>query len=215
MKRACQRSCSRPHGATVPAWNAPSRQSSEPCRPGAPVYVRKQIVHNLHVVRDLEAKGAVFVDEETEVPEGGVVVLSAHGVAPSVRERRAPEPHGARRGNVRSSRRCIWRRDGSPSRQHDRPDRARRARGGRRNDRAGAGADDPRPGPPGGRTFEIPDADGLSYLAEPRSDRRDQRDRGGPARTLPPHRGAPRRTSATQNRQDAIKEVARRSDVVS
>ena len=51
---------------------------------GAPIYVRKQIVHNLHVVRDLEAKGAVFVDEETEVPEGGVVVLSAHGVAPEV-----------------------------------------------------------------------------------------------------------------------------------
>ncbi|HEV8621614.1 MAG TPA: 4-hydroxy-3-methylbut-2-enyl diphosphate reductase, partial [Actinomycetota bacterium] len=51
---------------------------------GAPVYVRKQIVHNLHVVRDLEAKGAVFVEEETEVPGGSVVVLSAHGVAPEV-----------------------------------------------------------------------------------------------------------------------------------
>jgi 4-hydroxy-3-methylbut-2-enyl diphosphate reductase len=51
---------------------------------GAPVYVRKQIVHNLHVVRDLEAKGAVFVEEETEVPEGAAVVLSAHGVAPEV-----------------------------------------------------------------------------------------------------------------------------------
>jgi 4-hydroxy-3-methylbut-2-enyl diphosphate reductase len=53
-------------------------------RHGAPVYVRKQIVHNLHVVRELEAKGAVFVDEETDVPEGAVVVLSAHGVAPEV-----------------------------------------------------------------------------------------------------------------------------------
>ena len=51
---------------------------------GSPVYVRKQIVHNLHVVRDLEAKGAVFVEEENEVPEGAVVVLSAHGVAPEV-----------------------------------------------------------------------------------------------------------------------------------
>jgi 4-hydroxy-3-methylbut-2-enyl diphosphate reductase len=51
---------------------------------GSPVYVRKQIVHNLHVVRELESKGAVFVDEETEVPEGAVVVLSAHGVAPDV-----------------------------------------------------------------------------------------------------------------------------------
>jgi 4-hydroxy-3-methylbut-2-enyl diphosphate reductase len=51
---------------------------------GAPVYVRKQIVHNLHVVRDLEAKGAIFVEDEAEVPEGAVVVLSAHGVAPEV-----------------------------------------------------------------------------------------------------------------------------------
>jgi 4-hydroxy-3-methylbut-2-en-1-yl diphosphate reductase len=51
---------------------------------GPPVYVRKQIVHNLHVVRDLEARGAVFVDEETDVPEGATVVFSAHGVAPSV-----------------------------------------------------------------------------------------------------------------------------------
>ena len=51
---------------------------------GAPVYVRKQIVHNLHVVRDLESRGAVFVEEETDVPEGAVLVLSAHGVAPGV-----------------------------------------------------------------------------------------------------------------------------------
>jgi 4-hydroxy-3-methylbut-2-enyl diphosphate reductase len=51
---------------------------------GPPVYVRKQIVHNLHVVRDLEERGAVFVDDESEVPAGATVVLSAHGVAPSV-----------------------------------------------------------------------------------------------------------------------------------
>jgi 4-hydroxy-3-methylbut-2-en-1-yl diphosphate reductase len=51
---------------------------------GAPVYVRKQIVHNKHVVADLEAKGAIFVDETDEVPEGSIVVLSAHGVAPTV-----------------------------------------------------------------------------------------------------------------------------------
>jgi 4-hydroxy-3-methylbut-2-enyl diphosphate reductase len=53
---------------------------------GAPVYVRKQIVHNLHVVRELEQRGAIFVDEENEVPEGETVVFSAHGVAPAVRE---------------------------------------------------------------------------------------------------------------------------------
>ena len=53
-------------------------------RHGRPVYVRKQIVHNLHVVRDLERKGAIFVEELEEVPEGAVVVLSAHGSAPTV-----------------------------------------------------------------------------------------------------------------------------------
>ncbi|HEX4760293.1 MAG TPA: 4-hydroxy-3-methylbut-2-enyl diphosphate reductase [Thermoleophilaceae bacterium] len=51
---------------------------------GAPVYVRKEIVHNKHVVEELRDKGAIFVDQETEVPEGETVVFSAHGVAPSV-----------------------------------------------------------------------------------------------------------------------------------
>jgi 4-hydroxy-3-methylbut-2-en-1-yl diphosphate reductase len=51
---------------------------------GPPVYVRKQIVHNVHVVRDLERRGAVFVESEENVPEGARLVLSAHGVAPSV-----------------------------------------------------------------------------------------------------------------------------------
>jgi 4-hydroxy-3-methylbut-2-enyl diphosphate reductase len=52
---------------------------------GRPVYVRKQIVHNAHVVAELEAQGAVFVDELTEVPPGATVVFSAHGVSPAVR----------------------------------------------------------------------------------------------------------------------------------
>ena len=56
---------------------------------GAPVYVRKQIVHNKHVVATLEARGAIFVDETDEVPEGKTVVFSAHGVAPSVHEEAA------------------------------------------------------------------------------------------------------------------------------
>jgi len=51
---------------------------------GAPVYVRKEIVHNKHVVEELRERGAIFVEEETEVPEGATVVFSAHGVAPSV-----------------------------------------------------------------------------------------------------------------------------------
>ena len=53
---------------------------------GAPVYVRKQIVHNKHVVETLEARGAVFVDRTDEVPEGALIVFSAHGVSPAVRE---------------------------------------------------------------------------------------------------------------------------------
>jgi 4-hydroxy-3-methylbut-2-enyl diphosphate reductase len=53
---------------------------------GAPVYVRKQIVHNLHVVQALEARGAIFVEENHEVPEGSIVVFSAHGVAPEVHQ---------------------------------------------------------------------------------------------------------------------------------
>ena len=51
---------------------------------GPPIYVRKQIVHNIHVVRELEERGAIFVESETEVPRGARIVLSAHGVAPSV-----------------------------------------------------------------------------------------------------------------------------------
>ena len=56
---------------------------------GPPVYVRKEIVHNKHVVSELSERGAIFVEEETEVPEGAHVVFSAHGVAPSVHENAA------------------------------------------------------------------------------------------------------------------------------
>jgi 4-hydroxy-3-methylbut-2-en-1-yl diphosphate reductase len=56
---------------------------------GSPVYVRKQIVHNKHVVTTLEKRGAIFVDETDQVPEGATVVLSAHGVAPVVHEEAA------------------------------------------------------------------------------------------------------------------------------
>jgi 4-hydroxy-3-methylbut-2-enyl diphosphate reductase len=62
---------------------------------GAPVYVRKEIVHNKHVVAKLRGQGAIFVDEQTEVPEGAVCVFSAHGVAPSVRS-------GAQQRNLRT-----------------------------------------------------------------------------------------------------------------
>src|SRR5690606_8428874 len=56
---------------------------------GAPIYVRKQIVHNTHVVRTLEKRGAIFVDETEDVPEGAIVIFSAHGVSPAVHEQAA------------------------------------------------------------------------------------------------------------------------------
>ncbi|MEV8630120.1 4-hydroxy-3-methylbut-2-enyl diphosphate reductase [Streptosporangium sp. NPDC051023] len=56
---------------------------------GAPIYVRKQIVHNTHVVKTLEQRGAIFVEETEEVPEGAIVVFSAHGVSPVVHEEAA------------------------------------------------------------------------------------------------------------------------------
>ena len=100
---------------------------------GAPVYVRKQIVHNIHVVRDLEARGAIFVEEETEVPAGATVVYSAHGVAPSVHE-------NSRAARAQRDRRHLPARDEGArpgaavrgERLHRDPDRPRRPRGGRR-----------------------------------------------------------------------------------
>ena len=80
--------------ATAPGSSAPSRRSRRRSSTTArPVYVRKQIVHNIHVVRDLEARGAIFVDEETEVPPGATVVYSAHGVAPTVHANSAALQH--------------------------------------------------------------------------------------------------------------------------
>jgi 4-hydroxy-3-methylbut-2-enyl diphosphate reductase len=59
---------------------------------GAPVYVRRQIVHNAHVVAELEARGAIFVEELDEVPDGATVVLAAHGVSPAVRGQASARP---------------------------------------------------------------------------------------------------------------------------
>jgi len=59
---------------------------------GAPVYVRRQIVHNLHVVRALQRRGAIFVEEINEVPDGAVVVFAAHGVSPEVRRQASERP---------------------------------------------------------------------------------------------------------------------------
>ena len=106
---------------------------------GAPVYVRKEIVHNKHVVEELAQRGAIFVEQETEVPEGEMVVFSAHGVAPAVHENAAgAQPAHDRRhlpaGDQGPRLGAALRRPGL----HDRDDRPRGPRGGRRDDRRGA-----------------------------------------------------------------------------
>ena len=88
-------SCSPSHAAFARASSAPSDTVEGALRKfGAPVYVRHEIVHNAHVVADLKAKGARFVEELDEIPDGATTVFSAHGVAHSVvdeaRGRRLP-----------------------------------------------------------------------------------------------------------------------------
>ena len=136
-----------PKSCCWPRRAATARASTAPCRPSSarssstapPVYVRKEIVHNKHVVEQLRERGAIFVDQETEVPEGETVVFSAHGVAPSVHA-------NAERAQLQDDRRHLPARDqgargGQEVRRrglHDRPDRPRRPRGGRGHDGRGA-----------------------------------------------------------------------------
>jgi 4-hydroxy-3-methylbut-2-en-1-yl diphosphate reductase len=74
-----------PHGSCAGVDRAVASVERALALYGAPVYVRRQIVHNTHVVRSLEAKGVIFVEETDDVPEGSLVIFSAHGVAPVVR----------------------------------------------------------------------------------------------------------------------------------
>jgi len=185
---------------------------------GTPVYVRKQIVHNLHVVRDLEAKGAIFVEEETDVPEGAVVVLSAHGVAPEV-YRNA----GARHLTVLDATCPLV------TKVHL---EARRFAGeGQWIVLIGHAGHEEVVGTTGqaptrtilvqsiedARTVEVPDPDGLSYLTQTTLSVEETNQIIAVLRERFPNIQAPPREDicyATQNRQDAVKEVARRSDVV-
>jgi 4-hydroxy-3-methylbut-2-en-1-yl diphosphate reductase len=185
---------------------------------GEPVYVRKQIVHNIHVVRDLERKGAVFVDEETEVPEGATVVLSAHGVAPEVYENSA-----SRRLRVIDATCPLvtkvhlearrFARDGSTillighegheeviGTSGEAPDHIRLV-----GDVEEA------------RTVDVPDPSKVSYLSQTTLSVDETNRVIDVLRQRFPEIQAPPRDDicyATQNRQDAVKEVARRADVV-
>ncbi len=165
---------------------------------GPPVYVRKEIVHNKHVVEQLRARGAVFVEQETDVPEGETVVFSAHGVAPTRarqlggarvahRGRHLPAGDQGARGGQEVRGRGL----------HDHPGRPRRPRGGGGHD--GRGARPLRPhrdrggrGPARGgrsRAHGLPDAD------HPVG-RRDRPHRPPAARAVPRRSSAPRATTS-------------------
>jgi 4-hydroxy-3-methylbut-2-enyl diphosphate reductase len=185
---------------------------------GAPVYVRKQIVHNLHVVRDLEAKGAVFVEEETEVPEGAVVVLSAHGVAPEVYSNSR-----VRSLEVIDATCPLVTKVHVEARRFAADDRTIVLIGHAGHEEV-VGTTGQAPertilvqSPEEARTVEIPDPQNLSYLTQTTLsvDETDQileilRGR------FPAIEGPPREDIcyATQNRQDAVKAIAPRVDVL-
>jgi len=187
-------------------------------RHGAPVYVRKQIVHNLHVVRELESKGAVFVDELDQVPPGAAVVLSAHGSAPSVHAESV-----ARQLAVIDATCPLVTKVHLEARRFAEDDRTILLIG-----HAGHEEVEGTSGQAPDRTIlvqsveeaaavEVPDPQRLSYLTQTTLsvDETDQILEALRAR-FPAIQGPPREDIcyATQNRQDAVKEVARRADVV-
>ncbi|HEX9124363.1 MAG TPA: 4-hydroxy-3-methylbut-2-enyl diphosphate reductase [Actinomycetota bacterium] len=185
---------------------------------GPPVYVRKQIVHNLHVVHELEVKGAVFVEEETEVPEGAVVVLSAHGVAPEV------YANARARGLTVLDATCpLVTKVHLEARRFASEDRTIVLIGhagheevvgttGQAPDRTALVQD-----PEDARTLRIADPSNLSYLTQTTLSVDETNEIIEILRErFPAIQGPPREDIcyATQNRQDAVKELARRSDVV-
>ena len=185
---------------------------------GAPVYVRKQIVHNLPVVRDLERKGAVFVEEESEVPEGSVVVLSAHGVAPEV--------------YANSEGRHLRVIDATcPLVTKVHLEARRFAREGRTIVLIGHAGHEEVVGTSGqapertilvqsveeARSVQIPDPTDVSYLTQTTLSVDETNEIIAALRErFPDLQGPPKEDIcyATQNRQDAVKEVARRADLI-
>lgn len=185
---------------------------------GEPVYVRKQIVHNAHVVKDLEAKGAIFVEETEEVPEGAVLVLSAHGVAPEVHSNAK-----ARRLSVIDATCPLV------TKVHL---EAKRFAGEGRNivliGHAGheevVGTTGQAPdrttlvqSPEEARTVQLLDPEHVSYLTQTTLSVDETQEIIEILRERYPAMEAPPREDicyATQNRQDAVKEIARLADVV-
>lgn len=185
---------------------------------GAPVYVRKQIVHNAHVVRELEAKGAVFVEQETEVPEGAVVVLSAHGVAPEVYENAR-----ARNLTVLDATCPLVTKVHLEARRFATEERTIVLIGHAGHEEV-VGTTGQAPARTllvqdveEARSIRVDHPENLSYLTQTTLSVDETNEIIGVLRErFPQVQGPPREDIcyATQNRQDAVKDVARRSDVV-
>jgi 4-hydroxy-3-methylbut-2-en-1-yl diphosphate reductase len=185
---------------------------------GAPVYVRKQIVHNLHVVRDLESKGAVFVEEEHEVPPGAVLVLSAHGVAPEVYANSA-----ARDLTVIDATCPLVTKVHLEARRFADDDRTIVLIGHAGHEEV-VGTTGQAPTrtilvqtPAEARVVQLDDPDRVSYLTQTTLSVDETNEIIDILRErFPSIQGPPRDDIcyATQNRQDAVKELARRADVV-
>jgi 4-hydroxy-3-methylbut-2-en-1-yl diphosphate reductase len=187
---------------------------------GAPVYVRKQIVHNLHVVRDLEVKGAVFVEDEREIPEGAVCVLSAHGVAPEVYENA-----GARRLQVIDATCPLVTKVHLEARRFAREGRTILLIGHEGHEEVvGTSGEAPEhivlvQSPDEARTVQLPagSSQNLSYLTQTTLSVDETNQIIGVLRErFPEMQGPPREDIcyATQNRQDAVKDLAREADVI-
>ncbi len=185
---------------------------------GPPVYVRKQIVHNLHVVRELEAKGAVFVEDEAEAPEGSLVVLSAHGVAPEV------HANAEARGLAVIDATCpLVTKVHLEAQRFAREDRTILLIGHAGHEEVvGTSGQAPERivlvgSPEEARRVRVPDPDNVAYLTQTTLSVDETNEIIEVLRQrFPQIQGPPKDDIcyATQNRQDAVKEIARRSDVV-
>jgi 4-hydroxy-3-methylbut-2-enyl diphosphate reductase len=185
---------------------------------GPPIYVRRQIVHNVHVVRDLEQRGAVFVEEVGQVPEGSITVLAAHGVAPQIRSDAA-----ARRLRVIDATCPLV------SKVHTEVRRFA-ARGntvfliGHSDHEEVVGTRGEAPGqvivvadPDEAGRVEVPDPQKVSYVMQTTLAVEEAEEIAAVLRGRFPALAAPRKDDicyATTNRQQAIRAVARRSDLV-
>jgi 4-hydroxy-3-methylbut-2-enyl diphosphate reductase len=185
---------------------------------GPPVYVRKQIVHNIHVVRDLERKGAIFVEEETEVPEGATVVLSAHGVAPEV------YANSERRRLTVIDATCPLVTKVHLEARRFAAEEATILLIGHEGHEEVVGTSGEAPAhirlvgtPDEARTVEVPDPDNVTYLSQTTLSVDETNDVIDVLRERFPSIRGPHRDDicyATQNRQEAVKALAEQADVV-